>query len=342
MKGCDVSNWNPQDYFEGYDFVIAKATQGTFFRDTTFKDHIETALNHGQKIGAYHFADPATGTTPQEEAAFFVDAVRPYLGRIFMFLDWEASALNYGASWALAWLNEVERLTGIKPGFYTSASVVWDGAYKAIADNGNALWIAQYTSASAPTMGNSGWPFWALWQYSDTPIDLDVFNGDESAWDAYCKGSKPAKPDKPKPKPEPELVQKDRAVYRLYNPNSGAHYFTGNFKEAQSLKKAGWSYEGIAWFDPANGIIPVYVLYNERLQDHVYTISDTEANALTKAGWKKQATTFYSNGTVPIYRLYNPNAKTGKHTYTAGNAEVMSLVKAGWLFEGVGFYALKN
>lgn len=340
MKGADVSNWNTVQYYPGYDFIIAKATQGTFFKDPTFTGHIQTALDHGQKIGAYHFADPATGTTPEQEAAYFVETVRPYLGRIFMFLDWEASALNYGASWALQWLKEVERLTGIKPGFYTSASVVWNGGYKAIADNQNALWIAQYTNAQSPTMGASGWPFWALWQYSDKPIDQDVFNGDAAAWDAYCKGSKPKEPDKPKPKPEPALEKQKDAVYRLYNPNSGGHYFTGNFEEAKELKAAGWKYEGIGWHDPATGTIPVYVLYNERLQDHVLTTDSREDMALIKAGWIKQAPTFASAGNIPVYRLYNPNAKTGQHTYTISNSEVTGLVKAGWLFEGVSFYSL--
>lgn len=344
LKGCDVSNWQPQASFPEYNFVIAKATQGTNFRDPTFVSHIESALKNEQKIGAYHFADPATGTTPENEAGFFVDMVRPYLGKIFMFLDWEGEALKYGPSWALRWLKEVEALTGIKPGFYTSASVIWSGGYKVIADNDNALWVAQYTSASQPTLGNSGWDFYALWQYSDRPIDQDIFMGDREAWDKYCQGVKP-KPSKPVEPVKPEIPLKEVSggVYRLYNPNAGSHYWTGDFRNAQAVKNAGWIYEGVAWyFSKMWGYTEVSVLYNEHLQDHLYTVNQKEIEALTSAGWVKQDSTFYSGGSVPVFRLYNPGTKTGQHLFTVSENEVMSLIKSGWIFEGVGFYADKK
>ena len=36
-------------------------------------------------------------------------------------------------------------------------------------------------------------------------------------------------------------------VFRLYNPNSGRHFFTGDETEAKGLVALGWIDEGLAW-----------------------------------------------------------------------------------------------
>ena len=36
-------------------------------------------------------------------------------------------------------------------------------------------------------------------------------------------------------------------MYRLYNPNSGEHFYTANAAERDKVKKAGWRDEGIGW-----------------------------------------------------------------------------------------------
>ena len=40
---------------------------------------------------------------------------------------------------------------------------------------------------------------------------------------------------------------------RLYNPNSGEHFYTASPVEKVSLMDAGWNYEGIGWTAPADG-----------------------------------------------------------------------------------------
>ncbi len=64
-------------------------------------------------------------------------------------------------------------------------------------------------------------------------------------------------------------------VYRLYNPNSGEHFYTTNFYEGNSLKNVGWLDEGIGW-QAANSGAPVYRLYNPNVKggDHYYTLSN--------------------------------------------------------------------
>lgn len=37
-------------------------------------------------------------------------------------------------------------------------------------------------------------------------------------------------------------------MYRLYNPNSGEHFYTGSAEERAMLVEAGWHYEDIGWF----------------------------------------------------------------------------------------------
>lgn len=59
-------------------------------------------------------------------------------------------------------------------------------------------------------------------------------------------------------------------MYRLYNPNSGEHFYTANTVERDKVKKAGWKYEGIGWNAPASGD-PVYRLYNPNAGDHHYS-----------------------------------------------------------------------
>ena len=37
-------------------------------------------------------------------------------------------------------------------------------------------------------------------------------------------------------------------MHRLYNPNSGEHFYTANTKEKTDLVGFGWKYEGIGWY----------------------------------------------------------------------------------------------
>ena len=64
-------------------------------------------------------------------------------------------------------------------------------------------------------------------------------------------------------------------MYRLYNPNSGEHFYTSNKAERNHLANIGWKYEGGAWLAPSTGD-PVYRLYNPNSGDHHYTTNPEE------------------------------------------------------------------
>ena len=131
-------------------------------------------------------------------------------------------------------------------------------------------------------------------------------------------------------------------MYRLYNPNSGEHFYTANASEKNALRDQGWRYEGIGWIAPEHSDTPVYRLYNPNAGDHHYTMSAAERDMLKTIGWKYEGVGWYSDDakSVPLYRQYNPNAKTGTHNYTTSKAENDGLVRLGWRGEGVGWYAI--
>ena len=132
------------------------------------------------------------------------------------------------------------------------------------------------------------------------------------------------------------------SMYRLYNPNSGEHFYTGNAKEKNYLASIGWKYEGVGWKAPAKSNTPVYRLYNPNAGDHHYTMDPDEKNMLVRVGWNYEGIGWYSDEmkAVPLYRQYNPNARAGSHNYTTNKAENDHLVAIGWRGEGIAWYGV--
>ena len=131
-------------------------------------------------------------------------------------------------------------------------------------------------------------------------------------------------------------------MHRLYNPNSGEHFYTANLNEKEYLVKCGWKDEGVAWIAPKTSNAPVYRLYNANAGDHHYTLNAREREVLIGLGWKDEGTGWYSasESGVPLYRQYNPNAQAGSHNYTTSKKENDYLKSVGWHEEGIGWYGL--
>jgi len=131
-------------------------------------------------------------------------------------------------------------------------------------------------------------------------------------------------------------------LFRVYNPNSGEHFYTADADERNGLcggKQHGWSYEGVGWVAPESGN-PVYRMYNPIAGDHHYTVKEDERDSLVAAGWNYEGICWYSDTaeTVPLYRDYNPNQFAWNHNYTADASEHNFLTGVGWQEEGVGWY----
>lgn len=149
-------------------------------------------------------------------------------------------------------------------------------------------------------------------------------------------------PVTPTPTPGPAPITKV-TMHRLYNPNSGEHFYTASDNEKNTLARIGWNYEGLGWVAPKTSSKPVYRLYNENAGDHHYTMNKGERDALVAVGWKYEGVGWYSadaNG-APLYRQYNPNAQAGSHNYTLSMGENNALVALGWVAEGIGWYGVK-
>ena len=131
-------------------------------------------------------------------------------------------------------------------------------------------------------------------------------------------------------------------MMRLYNPNSGEHFYTSNAEEVANLRSLGWRLESVGWVAPETSNVPVYRLYNPNAGDHHYTTSAEERDDLVRLGWHDEGIGWYSDSgeTVALLRQYNPNAKAGAHNFTTSKEENDSLVRLGWRAEGIGWYAL--
>ena len=157
--------------------------------------------------------------------------------------------------------------------------------------------------------------------------------------------SQPSNPDQPS-EPTDNPVE-SQIMYRLYNPNSGEHFYTASEFERDAIAAAGWDYEGTAWTAPVQSNTPVYRLYSGT--DHHYTTSTFERDALVEAGWSYEGIGWYSDDrqTVGLHRLFNPyvdpNAPTnnsGSHHYTTSDVERDHLVSIGWNYEDIGWYGM--
>lgn len=151
---------------------------------------------------------------------------------------------------------------------------------------------------------------------------------------------------------DPSLGAQPRAIIyydvilRLYNPNSGAHFYTKDYKEANDLVSLGWRNEGMAWQAPTYLGSPVYRLYNVHSGEHFYTIRTAEKDMLTANGWNYEKVAFRAASNQanyagrPVYRLFNPNAGPyrSSHHYTVNYNEVTNLVGQGWRNEGAVFW----
>ncbi|HCU75193.1 adhesive domain-containing protein [Lactococcus taiwanensis] len=143
----------------------------------------------------------------------------------------------------------------------------------------------------------------------------------------------------------PSVPVKTQVVYRLYNPNTGEHFYPTSKYERDATIKAGWRNEGTLENAPKEGKA-VYRIYNPNVKggDHYYTMSKYEAEVRVSEGWKwdnNAKPVFYSGGNKAVYVAYNPNAKSGAHNYTMSAFEEQSLLNSGWKYGKTAWYAVK-
>ncbi len=129
------------------------------------------------------------------------------------------------------------------------------------------------------------------------------------------------------------------AIYRVYNPSTGEHFFTTNSSEVDGLVKLGWINEGVAFNAPAKSDTPVYRYFNTKTGEHLYTTS-SDKTTLSESNYTYEGIAWYSADSKgsEVYRLRPAGKKNGYAHYTSSTFERDTLVKAGWVSESAGFY----
>lgn len=347
-RGIDVSSWQGSiDWskvkLDGVTFAIIRCASGLSM-DSRFLANVQGCRNVGMKFGVYYYSyatSPDQGTVDAQRVISQLRAAGISSGDLSfpIYYDLEDEAVR-GMSSAdkagLAW-NFVVALRNAgysKIGIYSNmdwwCNQLTDPYFKS-ADLFR--WVAQYNYTGLGYHQNNiynGHPFGDfrargdVWQFSSSG-SISGISGNVDLNYSYYNMISASDPG---------------AMFRLYNPNSGEHFYTASTLEGNHLINVGWRYEGVSWISPSSSSSPVFRMYNPNAGDHHYTTSSVERDSLVRSGWRYEGIGWYSDDaqTTPLHRLYNPNARAGAHHYTTSAFERDALVRSGWRAEGIGWY----
>lgn len=194
--GVDVSvyqkeiDW-PAVAADGIDFAILRVgyrgyTEGGLFRDQTFSDNLQGALDAGLEVGVYFFSQAITPEEAEEEAGYVLSALEGYEITGPVAFDWEPIAPGKDARTeglsgedvtrcAAAFCARIER-AGLRPAVYFNQSqgyLHYD--LRELTDY--CLWLAEYDAKP------DFYYRFDLWQYTHTgrvagiegDVDLDLW-----------------------------------------------------------------------------------------------------------------------------------------------------------------------
>lgn len=209
-SGIDVSHWQGVvDWAEvagdGYGFVFAKATEGTYFTDDAYYDNTEGARGAGLVAGGYHFAIP--NEDPGDvQARFFVDngggwtddgATLPGV----LDIEWNPydgddcydMSETELISWIADFVDEYAALTGRDPVIY-AGKTWWEYCVATDEFASLPLWVADWQTDS-PDLPE-GWSEWTFWQTSAEgdvagvagDCDLDMYAGSPEELEWFARG----------------------------------------------------------------------------------------------------------------------------------------------------------
>lgn len=175
LQGLTINEFSAGYNFElaksqGIDAAILRATAGSNYTDPRFPVAVQRAQEAGMRLGFYHYLIADDVEEARAQARFFASTISGYetqLRPAMLFESREGLSTSQANLIALAFLGEVENITGITPVVYTdlqSANAVWS---RSIADN-FPLWIIDERDASNPDAGASPWNAWVGWQFSRT------------------------------------------------------------------------------------------------------------------------------------------------------------------------------
>lgn len=187
MNGIDISNYQSSIDLSTVlpEFVIAKISEGTTFRDGQFDRFYNDCHALGIPIGAYVYSHSTTADRGRAEAEYALNLLNGRPLDLPIYLDIEEDILSAGKSAltasALAFADTV-RNKGYKAGVYASLSAFRSSIYlDALRAKGISIWCAQW-GVSAPSIECDIWQK-AVGRVNGyaADIDLDVMFADAIA-----------------------------------------------------------------------------------------------------------------------------------------------------------------
>ena len=212
----DLSHHNPNPDWNqvkaaGVVGIIHKATEGTSFLDSQYFTRETAANNAGLCWASYHFLKHGNAAGQMD---WYLSKAAPAPGdRVVIDYEDEACTLDD--------LHQaVQRILDKRPDVEIT---VYSGHLikeqlgpnrDALLAENTSLWIAQYTSAAAPSWPKGTWPVWSLWQYTDKAtvpgisagVDGNKWNGDPAKLPGWFSPDNAAPEPEPEPAPEAKLV----------------------------------------------------------------------------------------------------------------------------------------
>ena len=213
MHGIDVSVYQGSVDFSrvaqsGVRMVYIRSTLGFSYVDPTHERNADGAKAAGLEFGFYHFCTASTTDEAVRQARFFARTIARYdygLKPVMELSPARKLTRTETTDVALAFLQEVERLTGREPAIYCSASTARDDYDSRLAPY--SLWVAQYGAREPEENGT--WSTWAGWQYSERGrvdgiegnVDLDLFTDEMRARPEPTQSAGPSSAPTPSPAP---------------------------------------------------------------------------------------------------------------------------------------------
>lgn len=351
MDGIDISSHQSGinvDQVAGLDFVIIKATEGQTYRNPDMSRTYQDARADGLKTGLYHYA---SGGNAVAEAEHFVNTVGDRVGENILVLDYEGTAVNNGVGWAMDFMDAVYNMTGVKPVIYMSRSVISRYDWTPAVNAGYKLWVAAYYRGYTPIYGFVDDPpiygslgeyanDTVMYQYTSTGrlsgwggnLDLDVFYGDASDWDALAGHQSSGDYNPGEPEPSGDTV-----------------YYTVRYGDTLSeiASKYGTTYQHLAQINNIsnpNLIYPGQVLIingsgnngnaSQGTVSATYTVRSGDCLSVIGArlgvSWQSIA---QANGITPPYTIYPGQVivipgGTYDNTYTVRSGDCLSVIGA--------------
>jgi hypothetical protein len=141
-------------------------------------------------------------------------------------------------------------------------------------------------------------------------------------------------------------------VYRFYNRNTSAHFYTASASERDSVRAnvPYMTYEGPAFQavgQSSTGLSPVFRFLNQQTGVHFYTISASERDHIVAnlPQYRLEGVAYYASqvagsGFRPLYRFYR--AGQGFHFYTVSGTEAGNVIASlpNYNYEGTAYYVL--